>query len=89
MDPDLTYEKLRERTRLEMCTKTIYRILKDYGLTNWLAKKRPRLTPEVAAKQLQWAIEHKDWSYEEWSKIIWLDECSVKQGTGKRRRWVW
>ena len=65
---------------------TVYRILKEYGLTNWLAKKRPLLQEEDAAKRLAWAKERKDWPADEWSKVIWTDECSVERGTGKIRR---
>ena len=31
---------------------------------------------------------YKDWTFEEWSKVIWSDECSVERGSGKRREWV-
>ena len=43
-------KSFKSRRGLEMWTTRIYHILKDYGLTNWLAKKRPKLTPEVTAK---------------------------------------
>ena len=64
------------------------RILRAYGLTNWLAKKRPLLTPEVAAKRLAWCKEREHWSYEQWYIVIWSDECSVERGTDKERGWV-
>ena len=52
MDPRITYARLKLQCGLDCSTDTIYRVLKEYGLTNWLAKKRPLLSPEVAVKRL-------------------------------------
>ena len=71
-----------------MYKKTIYRVLNDAGIINWRAKKRLLFTEEYVYQRLAWAIEYKDWIREEWSKIIWSDECSVERGSGKRREWV-
>lgn len=87
-NPKITYEKLRSDAGVECSRTTIYRTLKVYGLTNWLAKKRPFLTEEVAKKGLDWCLTHREWTFEEWSKIIWSDECSVEKRSGKDRTWV-
>jgi len=86
--PEITYQELLERTGVNCSKSTVYWILKKYGLTNWLAKKRPLLREEDAAKRLAWAKERNDWTPDEWSKVIWTDECSVERGTGKSRKWV-
>ena len=88
MDPRATYARLKLQCGLNCSTDTIYRVLKEYGLTNWLAKKRPLLSPEVAVKRLAWCLERRHWRYEDWLKIIWSDECSVERGSGKERQWV-
>jgi transposase len=46
------------------------------------------LTEEHRVKRLAWAIKHKDWTREDWEKVIWSDECSVERGTGQERDWV-
>jgi transposase len=51
----LTYAVLRVEAGVEVLKSTLYQILKDEGITNWLAKKRPLITLEVAAKRLRWA----------------------------------
>ena len=48
----ITYKDLKEQCEVAYSTSTLYRELKIYGLTNWLIKKRPLLTEEVAAKRL-------------------------------------
>jgi hypothetical protein len=66
----------------------MYHILKDHGITNWRAKKRPELTEAHAKARLQWALENRHRTDEEWAQIIWSDECSVEKGAGKRPTWV-
>ena len=87
-DPSINYSDLKENLGTNVSTSTLYREIKTYGLTNWLAKKRPLLTPEVAAKRYAWAKAREDWGPDKWQKIIWSDECSVERGTGKNRKWV-
>jgi len=87
LDPKITYKNLLARTRVDIFAKTVYRLLKEEGIINWLCKKRPLLTPEVAGKRYAWALTHEHWSFEEWAKIIWSDECSVERGTSRRREW--
>ena len=66
----------------------MYRVLKEAGITNWLAKKRPLLRLQDVAARWAWAKKYKDWTYSDWAKIIWSDECSVERGSGYRREWV-
>ena len=87
LDPKITYKNLLAKTGVDVSTKIVYRLLKEEGITNWLCKKRPLLTPKVAGKRYAWALAHEHWSFEEWTKIIWSDECSVERGTGRRREW--
>jgi len=54
----------------------------------WSAEDCPLLREEDAAKRLAWAKERKDWTDDDWVKVIWTDECSVERGTGKSRKWV-
>ena len=59
-DPKITYKNLIAEAGVQVSHDTIYRMLKEEGITNWLAKKRPLLTSEVAGKRYQWAIEHEN-----------------------------
>ena len=87
-NPTMTYAQISRELDVVCSRKTIYREIKAYGLTNWLAKKRPLLTEEVAQKRYSWCLARRDWTYEEWSKYMWSDECSVEKGSGKDRTWV-
>ena len=88
INPRLTYTQLGTEARVLCGQSTLYRTLENYGFTNWLAKKRPLLTPEVAKKRLDWCVLCSKWTFEQWSKIICSDECSVEKGSRKQRQWM-
>ena len=53
-----------------------------------LAKRRPKLTPEQAAKRLKWAKECENWTAEDFERVIWSDECSVEESDDAHQVWV-
>jgi transposase len=87
-DPFINYQDIRERTGLNISSTTFLTILKESGYGHWRAKKRPKLTKEHAKLRLEWAKNHKDWTYTEWSKVIWSDESSIELGKGGQQPWV-
>jgi hypothetical protein len=87
-DPFIKYEDIRERTGLNLSSTTFLSILQDSGYGHWRAKKRPKLTKEHAKLRLEWAKNHKDWTFTEWSKVIWSDESSIELGKGQQQPWV-
>ena len=87
-NPAITYHQLRIDSGLDFSTSTFYRLLKSSGISNWVAKKRPKLTEGNAAKRLAWALEHQGWTKEQWASVIWSDECSVERGIGQARQWM-
>jgi hypothetical protein len=83
-EPKLSYRELLSQLGLEIHPNTIKKVLKEHGIQNWKCKRRPFLTPVLAAKRLAWCIKYKGWTAEEWGMIVWSDECSVERGRGKR-----
>jgi Transposase len=81
-NPKITYQVLKQESGVTVHKNTIYRMLKSEGITNWLAKRRPLLIPEVVAKRLAFCKKYKNWMYTEWCKIIFSDECSLERGVG-------
>jgi hypothetical protein len=63
-------------------------MLKQEGISNWIARKRPLLDAETAAKRYQWALERRNWTSDDRKKITWSDECSLERGSGARRTWA-
>lgn len=79
---------MRAESVFQISRSTLHRTFKNEGITNLVAQKRPLLTPEAARKRLKRCLIHREWTFEQWSKIIWSDECSVEKGLGKERAWV-
>ena len=77
------YKTVQTNTLSSVSIQTIQRKLrKELKLLNmrkWLAKNHPKLMEEHARKRLQWAEKVKDWTAEDWAKVGWSDECSVKK----------
>jgi DDE superfamily endonuclease len=43
---------------------------------------------ENVTKRLDWALRYKDWTIEDWKRIIWSDESSIWIGVNPRRQWI-
>jgi hypothetical protein len=84
-NPKDTYRELIEGCSLLYSKNTVKKILKAYGIQNWIAKCRPYLTPAHAAKRLAWCLKYRHRNIEEWGIVMWSDKCSVEKGKGKRR----
>ena len=50
------------------------RRLREAGLKGCKPRKKPRLTARHKKCRLQFAQEHKDWTPEQWSRVIFSDE---------------
>jgi hypothetical protein len=53
---------------------TIWRILRHAGFRKTKPTGKPGLTDEMKAARLKFALEHKDWTIDDWKKVIWTDE---------------
>lgn len=85
--PKIQYAQLQKLVDNQFSTKTIQRILKDHNIMCWRAKRRPLLTEDQASVRLQWALAHIHWEEEDWSRLLWSDECSVERGRGRSDLW--
>src|ERR1700686_4545406 len=75
-------------TFANVSTRTIRRRLKEEGIRKWRAIGRTLLTQKEANARYKWAKAHRHWTREDWEKIIWSDECLVKQDSDPRQLWV-
>jgi len=87
LNPKATWAQLKRDTGLDFDRRTLKAALEANGITHWLAKKRPKLTPEIAGIRLKWAKEHLDWTPVQWERVIWSDESSVRRGAGQGKQW--
>jgi len=71
---------------ISLCT--LDRLLRPHNIKKWLAKKRPLLKTEHEKARLQWALVHKDWTEEDFERVIYSDGCSVEQRPAGQQRWI-
>ena len=67
---------------------TIARRRSEAGLGSYIAANKPGLRDINVEKRLEWAMKYKDWTAEDWKRVIWSDESSLKVGVNPRRQWV-
>ena len=51
--------------------------LKGLGLNSCVAVRKPVVIEANRKKRLQFAREHKDWTLEQWKKVMWSDESRL------------
>ena len=53
-------------------------ILKNLHLRGFKPPRKPLLTARMRSKRLQWCKERRNWSIDQWSKIMWSDESVIR-----------
>lgn len=86
--PDITWASLQDHLGLKIDIVTMRKWFTEAGLQNWRKKKRPYLSEASAAARYKWANKHLHWTAEDWSKVMFTDECSVERGRGAKPAFV-
>ena len=71
---------------LDCGEKAIRAAFKNEGFVRRSARQKPPLSEQNQRDRLNWALEHKDWTEEQWFSILWSDETWVKPGRHTRPR---
>ena len=82
------FAELRYITNSEVSIATIHRRLREDHIRKWKAVKRALLTKEHAKTRFKWAREHHHWTWEDWERIFWSDECAVQKDSDNQQVWV-
>ena len=89
---ELSTQKIADRVSLVqggISARSIHRILRKQGYKPCKPTQKPGLNKANKLKQLEWCLDHQDWTLENWKKIIWSDEISVTWGGQRGRVCVW
>ena len=74
---------------VEVSQSSVARILKKYGFKKVKPTWKPDLTPAMKKACLEFAIRYKDWTIEDWKRVIWTDETSVILGQRRGNNRIW
>jgi len=68
---------------------TVSRILHSCGLKSAEMSKKPKLSPKNVRDRLDFANAHKDWTIDDWKRVIWSDETKINRFCSDGRSWYW
>jgi len=87
--PPCSAKKIRAElgeTGSRISRRTISHHLTDeFGLKSWKPARKPRLTPAVKLKRLQFAKKYKDWTSQQWSRVLFSNETTIQQFALRKR----
>lgn len=68
---------------------TIRRALYDAGYNSRVAARKPLISRKNRRDRLQWCRQHREWTEDDWKKVIWSDESryTLFQNDGRTRVW--
>lgn len=69
--------------------RTVRRALRESGLRAAPKVKKPLLSQRHHKARLEFAIRHKDWTVDDWRKVVWSDETKINRLGSDGREWCW
>ena len=63
--------------------------LKNAGMKAVVKSKHPFLSTRHHKAHLDFAYAHKDWTVDDWKKVIWSDETKINHLGSDGHKWVW
>ena len=87
--PKIHYKSLLEKAGFisRILRTTIYRRIKEQGLTKCKYKRRPFITGKIAQKRLIWVRQWRNFNWRQ-RTVRFSDECSIQIGSNPTREWA-
>ncbi|KAG1085553.1 hypothetical protein G6F42_021351 [Rhizopus arrhizus] len=73
------------KNRISSATKVAKELEKDTGRK----PKKPLLSAKDIRKRLSWCMAHKDWTVDDWKRVIWSNETKINRFNSDGRTWTW
>ena len=83
----LNSEEVNEKKKV--CSETVRRALKSSGMKAVKKKNKTLLAARNHKKRLDFAMRHKDWTVEDWKRVIWSDETKINRMGSDGQKWAW
>jgi hypothetical protein len=80
---------LKDVTNQSISSQTVRRNLREFGLRPVVKRKHPLLKARYRRERLQWAERCKEYTMEDWKRILWTDETKINRLGSDGRKWVW
>ncbi|TVY56801.1 hypothetical protein LCER1_G002662 [Lachnellula cervina] len=83
----MSFQKLAEVMDWGVKKDAIRTALLREGFHRRLAMRKPPISPQNQQLRYNWALEHVNWTMEQWYQILWTDETWITGGR-HTRTWV-
>lgn len=80
---------MKDNHGISVDRRTVARALNNQGLRAGEKKKKPGLSPKNIKARLEWAKERKNWTVEDWNRVIFSDESKINRFNSDGRSWCW
>lgn len=80
---------LKDNHNINVDRRTVARALNNCGLRAGEKKKKPGLSQKNIKVRLEWAKERRDWTVEDWNRVIFSDESKINRFNSDGRSWCW
>ena len=68
---------------------TVCQHLKKTGMKAVVKQKQPILSAKHRKARLDFAYAHKDWTLEDWKRVVWSDETKINRLGSDGCKWAW
>jgi hypothetical protein len=72
-----------------VCVQTIRNALKQDDFVAVVKKKKPYLSKAHRKARLAFALKYKEWTIEDWKRVIWSDETKINRFGSDGKKYVW
>ena len=80
---------LKEELGVSVHVDTVRNALHAKGLGAIVKPKKPLLSAKNVRERLAWAIAHKDWTLDDWKRVVWSDETKINRFGSDGHRYAW
>lgn len=80
---------LKEDIGVECSADTVRRALRKAGLGAIEKPKKTLLSPKNIRERLAWCKSHRDWTSDDWKRVVWTDETKINRFNSDGRQWAW
>jgi hypothetical protein len=80
---------LKDELGVDVNEHTVRRALQEAGLKAAEKEKVPLLSAKNVKARLEFALAHKDWTVEDWKRVVWSDETKICRFCSDGRFWYW
>lgn len=87
--PKEAKDKANKLLPAPVSTATIRRRLKEAGLIAKRKVKRPALKPLHIKGRKMFVKKYKEWTVNDWRRVVWSDECKINRICSDGLQWVW